>query len=107
MEITVTEQLYDLYSSPDIIRVIKSRRMRWAGRVARMGQKRDAYRVSVVKSGRKEKTNWKVHLEERTVLGCRMDLKQIDTEAVGWIELACDRDKWRALVNPGVYLCVP
>jgi hypothetical protein len=40
-----TENLYDLYSSPNIIRVIKSRRMRWAGHVARMGDRTDAYRV--------------------------------------------------------------
>jgi hypothetical protein len=41
------EELNDLYSSPNIIRVIKSRRMRWAGHVARMGEKRGAYRILV------------------------------------------------------------
>jgi hypothetical protein len=47
------EELRDLYSSPSIIRMIKSRRMRWAGHVARMGEKRDAYRVLVGKPDRK------------------------------------------------------
>jgi hypothetical protein len=43
------EELRDLYSSPSIIRIIKSRKMRWAGRVARMGEKRNAYRLLVGK----------------------------------------------------------
>jgi hypothetical protein len=43
------EELHDFYSSPSIIRIIKSRRMRWAGHVARMGEKRNAYRLLVVK----------------------------------------------------------
>jgi hypothetical protein len=44
------EELHDLYSSPSIIRIIKSRRMRWAGHVARMGEKRNAYRLLVGKT---------------------------------------------------------
>jgi hypothetical protein len=44
-----TEQLHDLYSLPSIIRIMKSRRMRWAGHVARMGEKRNAYRLLVGK----------------------------------------------------------
>jgi hypothetical protein len=44
------EELNDLYSSPNIIRVIKSRRMRWAGRVARIWEKRGAYRILVGRS---------------------------------------------------------
>ena len=44
------EELNDLYSSPNIVRVIKSRRMRWAGHVARMGEERGVYRVLVGKS---------------------------------------------------------
>jgi hypothetical protein len=43
------EELHKLYSSPSIIRIIKSRRMRWAGHVARMGEKRDVYRILVGK----------------------------------------------------------
>jgi hypothetical protein len=47
------EELHNLYSSPNIIRVLKSRRMRWAGRVARMGEKRNVYRLLVGKPKRK------------------------------------------------------
>ena len=50
------EELHDLYSSPNIARVIKSRRVRWAGHVARMGEERGAYRVLVGKTGGKETT---------------------------------------------------
>jgi hypothetical protein len=50
------EELRDLYSSPSIIRIIKSRRMRWAGHVTRMGAKRNAYRLLVVKARWKETT---------------------------------------------------
>jgi hypothetical protein len=50
------EELHNLYSSPSIIRVIKSRKMRWAGQVARMGEKRNAYRISCGKARRKETT---------------------------------------------------
>jgi hypothetical protein len=46
------EELHDLYSSPSIITIIKSRRMRWAGHVARMGEKRNAYRLLVRKEGK-------------------------------------------------------
>jgi hypothetical protein len=44
-----SEELHDLYSSPSIIKMIKSRRMRWAGHVARMGEKRNLYRLLVRK----------------------------------------------------------
>jgi len=50
------EELNDLFSSPNIVRVIKSRRMRWAGHVARMGEEREVYRVLVGKTGGKETT---------------------------------------------------
>jgi hypothetical protein len=50
------EELHDLYSSPSIIRIIKSRRMRWEGHVARMGEKRNAYRLSV--ESQKERDHW-------------------------------------------------
>jgi hypothetical protein len=47
------EELHDLYSSPSIIRIIKARRMKWAGHVVRMGDKRNAYRLLVGKEGRR------------------------------------------------------
>jgi hypothetical protein len=51
-----SEELHNLYSSPDIIRQVKSRRMRWAGHVARMGEERNLYKVLVGKARRKETT---------------------------------------------------
>jgi hypothetical protein len=54
----LSEELHNLYSSPDIIRQVKSRRMRWAGHVARMGEERKVYKVLVGEPGRKE-TTWK------------------------------------------------
>jgi hypothetical protein len=64
------EELHDLYSSPTIIRIIKSRRMRWAGHVARMGEKRNAYRLLVGKRplGRRKR---------RWVNNIRMDLGEV------------------------------
>jgi hypothetical protein len=53
MDVLHNEKLHDLYSSPSIIRIIKSRRMRWAGHVARIGEKRNAYRLLVGKPQRK------------------------------------------------------
>jgi hypothetical protein len=50
------EELHNLYSSQSITRIIKSRRMRWAGHVARMWEKRNAYRILVGKTRRKETT---------------------------------------------------
>jgi hypothetical protein len=90
------EELRDLYSSPSIIRVIKSRRMRWAGHVARMGEKRNAYRLLV------EKPEGKRPLERprrRWANNIKIDLLEIGWGDVDWIGLARDRDKWRALVN--------
>jgi hypothetical protein len=86
------EELRDLYSSPSIIRIIKSRRMRWAGHEARMGEKRNAYRLLVGKSplGRPG-CRW--------VDNIKMDLLEIGWGAVDWIGLAQDRDKWRAVLN--------
>jgi hypothetical protein len=82
----------DFYSSPSIIRVIKSRRKRWVGHVARMGEKKNAYRLLVGKRplGR-SRFRW--------VDDVKMDLLEISWDGVDWIGLAQDRDKWRALVN--------
>jgi hypothetical protein len=89
------EELNDLYSSPNIIRVIKSRRIRWAGYVARMGEGRGAYRIlgGDLREGD--------HLEDPGVDG-RIILKWILKKWDGgmdWIDLAYDRDMWRAVVS--------
>jgi hypothetical protein len=90
------EELHDLYSSPSIIRIIKSKRMSWAWHVARMGEKRNAYRLLVGKAEGKRplgrpRRNW--------VDNIKIDLLEISWDGVDRIGLAQDRDKWRALVN--------
>jgi hypothetical protein len=93
----------EMYSSPNIIRVIKSRRMRWAGLVARMVEKRGAYRILV---GRPEGRRPLGRPRRRWEDNIKMDLQE-----VGWgmdrIELAQYRDGWRALVNAVMNLRVP
>jgi hypothetical protein len=98
------EELRDLYSSPSIIRIIKSRRMRWAGHVARMGEKRNAYRLLVGKSERKRPLG---SSRRRGVDNIRMDLGEVGWGDVDWIGLAKDRNRWRALVNSVLNLRVP
>jgi hypothetical protein len=97
------EELRDLYSSPSIIRIIKSRRMRWAGHVARMGEKRNAYRLLVGKPGGKRPLG---RPRRRWVVNIKMDLLEIGWGDVDWISLAQDRDKWRVLVNAIINLRV-
>jgi hypothetical protein len=70
------EELRDLYSSPSIIRIIKSQRMRWAGHVARMGEKRNAYRLLVVKpEGKRPLGRLRLRWVHNT--GIRMDLGEV------------------------------
>jgi hypothetical protein len=89
-------ELHNLYSSPDIIRQIKSRRMRWAGHVARRGEGRNLYRVLVGKpEGRRPLGRPTRRWED----GIKMDLTEIGLGVVEWIHLAQDKDCWRALVN--------
>jgi hypothetical protein len=90
------EELHNLYSSPDIIRQVKSRRMRWAGQVARMGEQRKVYKVLV---GRPEGKRRLGRRRRRWEEGIRMDLKEIGLGSVDWIRLAQDRDRWRAVVS--------
>jgi hypothetical protein len=91
-------ELHNLYSSPGIIRQIKSRRMRWAGHVARMGEGRNVYRVLVGKPERKRPLE---RPRRRWEDGIKMDLREIGWGGGGveWIQLAQDRDRWRAVVN--------
>jgi hypothetical protein len=96
------EEHRNLYSSPSIIRIIKSRRMRWAGHVARMGEKRNAYRLFVGKAEEKSRRP-----RRKWVYSIKMDDIEIDWGGVDWIGLAQDRDKWRAIVNAVMNLRVP
>jgi hypothetical protein len=90
------EELNGLYSSPNIIRVIKSRRMRWAEHVARMGKGAGAYRILV---GRPEGRIPLGRPRRRLEDNIKMDLQEVEWEGVDWIDMAQDRDRWRALVN--------
>jgi hypothetical protein len=93
-----------LYSSPSIIRIIKSRRMKLAGPVARMGEKRNAYRLLV---GKPEGRRPLGRPRRRWLDNVRMDLVEVEWGDVDWIGLAQDRDRWRALVNSVLNLRVP
>jgi hypothetical protein len=89
-------ELHNLHSSPDISRQIKSRRMRWAGHVARMGEGRNVYRILVGKPERRRPFG---RSRSRWEDGIKMDLREIGWGGVEWIHLAQDRDRWRAVVN--------
>jgi hypothetical protein len=92
----INEELRDLYSLPSIIRIIKSRRMRWAGHVARMGEKRNVYRLLVEKPEGKRPLRRPRH---RWIDNIKMDLLEMGLSVLDWIGLAQDRYRWRALVN--------
>ena len=84
------EELNDLYSSPNIVRVIKSGRMRWAGHVARMGEERGVYRVLVGKVEGKRPLG---RSRLRWVDNIRMDLQEVGCRYMDWIGLAQDTDR--------------
>jgi len=97
-------KLNDLYSSPNILRVIKSRRMRRAGRVARMGKRRGVYRVLVGKpEGRRPLGRPRRRWEDNI----KMDLQEVGCVGMNCIEMAQDKDSWQAVVNAVMNLRVP
>jgi hypothetical protein len=98
------DELHDLYSSPNIVRVIKSRRMRWTGHVARMGKGRGVYGVLV---GRPEGKRPVGRPRRRWEDNIKMDLGEIGIDGANWIQLAQDRVQWRAFVNTMMNLRVP
>jgi hypothetical protein len=97
------EELHNLYSSAAIIRQVKSRRMRWAGHVARMGEEKKVYKVLVGKPEGKRPLG---RPRRRWEDGIRMDLREIGL-GVDWIRLAQDRDRWRAIASAVMNLRVP
>ena len=90
------EEVNDLYSPPNIARVIKSRRMRWAGHVARMGEERGVYMVLV---GKLEGRRPLGRPRRRWVDNIRMDLQEVGCGYMDWIVQAQDRDRWWTLVS--------
>jgi len=97
------EELNDLYPSPNIFRTIKSR-MRWVGHVARMGERRGVIRVLVGKPEGKRPLGRPRRRWENNI---KLDLREVGCGDMDWIELAQDRDRWRALVNALMNLRVP
>jgi hypothetical protein len=98
------EEHHNLHSSQSIIRIIKSRRMNWAGHVARMGEKRNVYRLLVGKPEGKRplgrpRCMW--------IDNIKMDLLEIGLNIVDWIGLAQDRYRWSAFVNAVMNFWVP
>jgi len=98
------EELSDLYSLPKIVRVVKSRRMRWAGDVARMGQGRGVYRVLVWRPEGKRPLGRPRRKWEDNI---KMDFQEVGGGFEDWMELAQDMDRWRALVSTVMNLRVP
>jgi hypothetical protein len=98
------EELPDLYSSPSIIRIIKSRKVELAGHETRMGERMTVYRLLVGKPEGKRPLG---RLRCRCVDNIRMDLGEVGWGDVDWISLALDRNRWRVLVNSVLNLQVP
>ena len=96
--------LNDLYSLPNIVRVQKSRRMRWAGHVARTGEDRGVHRVLVGKPEGKRPLGRPRRRREDYI---KMDLQEVGGGRGDWMELAQDRNRWRGLVGTVRDLRVP
>jgi hypothetical protein len=93
------DELHNLYSSPNIVRVIKSRRMRWMGYVAHMREWRGVYRPKGKRPLGRPRHRWKDNI--------KMDLKEIGIDGANWIQLDQDRVQWQAFVNTVMNLQVP
>ena len=98
------KEINDLYCSPNIVRVIKWRRMRWAGHVARMGEEKGVYRALVGKPVGKRPLG---RPRRRWVDNIKMDLQEVGCGYMDWIGLAQDIDRWRTLVSAVMNLRVP
>jgi hypothetical protein len=98
------DELHNLYSSPNIVRVIKSRRMRWTGHVAHMGEGRDVYRVLYGRSKGKKPLR---RPRQRWENNIKMDLRETEIDGVNWIQLAQDRVQCLAFVKMVMNLLVP
>jgi hypothetical protein len=91
------EEFHSLYRSPKLFSIIKSRRLRWAGRVARMEEGRSAFKILTGKpTGKRPRHRWDDNI--------RMDLKEIDINTRNWVDAALDRDYWTVPVNAALNL---
>jgi hypothetical protein len=90
------KEFSDLYSLPNIVLVVKSRRMRWAGHVARVGEGRGVHRIMVGKPEGKRRLGRPRHRWEDNI---KMDLQEMGGSCRDWMELAQDREMWRAVVS--------
>ena len=98
------EELSDLYTLPSNVRVLKSRRMRWGGHVARMGEGRVVHRVVVGKTEGKRQLGRPRRRWEDNI---KLDFQEVEGGCGDWMELAQDRGRWRALLNTVMNLRVP
>jgi hypothetical protein len=98
------DELHKLYSSPNIVRVNKSRRMRWAGHVARMGDGRGVYRLLVGRPEGKRPLGRPRRMWEDNI---KMDLREIGINGANWIRLAQDRVQRRTFVSTVMNLRAP
>ena len=104
MKILHNEELSDQYSLPNIVRLVKSRRMRWAGHVGHMGEGRVVHRVLV---GKPEGNRLLGRPRRRWEDNIKMDIQEVGGGCGDWMELAQDRDRWPALVSVLRNLRVP
>jgi hypothetical protein len=98
------DEFHSLDSSLNIVRVIKSRRMRWVGHVAHMGEGKGVYRVLVGRPKGKRPLGRHRHRWENNI---KLDLREIGIDGVNWIQMAQDRVQWQAFVNMVMNLWVP
>jgi hypothetical protein len=98
------DELHSLYSSPNIVRVIKSRRVRWAGNVARMEEGTGVYRVLVGRPEGMRPLERPGRMWEDKI---KLDLREIGFDVANWVRLAQDRVQWRTFVNTVMNLRVP
>jgi hypothetical protein len=98
------EKLHNLRSPPSIIRMIKSRRMRWTGHVALMSEKSNAYRIFVANPEGKRTLG---RIRRRWENNNKINLRKLEEIAMDWYDLAQDRNQWKTFVKKKTNLRIP